>query len=157
MSAMHLAKDSKTMHEEAAIFLKNVVDTYLLTNIILSTAGGGLNNILGSVYLLAFVFAQVELGVVVLISTAIITISKQSTLEELVIKHQEYSARFDDLNRVIQAELVLLRMDDGSYASRKDFLKIIENELSKIQDATPSPLGFIAKRFEKPCTPTSGV
>ncbi len=84
-------------------------------------------------------------------STAIITISKQLKLEELVIKHQEYSARFDDLHRVIQAELVLLSMNDSSYASREDFLKIIENELSKIQEA-PSPPSFIAKKYEKPTT-----
>ncbi len=149
---MHLAKDSKTMQEEAANFYKMWADTCMLTGIILSSAGGGLNIILGSVDPLAFVFAQIGLGVVVLTSTAIITISKQLKLEELVIKHQEYSARFDDLHRVIQAELVLLRMNDSSYASREDFLKIIENELSKFQDATPSPPGFIAKKFEKPTT-----
>lgn len=154
---MHLAKDSKTMHEEAANFYKMWADTCMLTSIILSSAGGGLNIILGSVDPLAFVFAQIGLGVVVLTSTAIITISKQLKLEELVIKHQEYSARFDDLHRVIQAELVLLRMNDSSYASREDFLKIIENELSKIQDAAPSPPGFIAKKFEKPYTPASSV
>ncbi len=154
---MHLAKDSKNMHEEAANFSKMWADTCMLTGIILSSAGGGLNIILGSVDPLAFVFAQIGLGVVVLTSTAIITISKELKLEELVIKHQEYSARFDDLHRVIQAELVLLRMNDSSYASREDFLKIIENELRKIQDAAPSPPSCIAKKFEKPCTPASSV
>ena len=74
-----------------------------------------------------------------------------------MIKHQKYSARFDGLHRVIQAELVLLRMNDRSYESREDFLKIIENDLSKIQDAAPSPPGFIAKMFEKLCAPTSDV
>ena len=97
----------------------------MLTGIILSTAGGGLNILLGSVDSLAFVFAQIGLGVVVLTITAIITISKQLKLDELVIKHKEYSAKFDDLHRVIQAALVLLRMNDTSYASREDFLKII--------------------------------
>jgi hypothetical protein len=66
----------------------------MLTGIILSTAGGGLNIIVGSVDPLAFVFAQIGLGVVVLTSTAIITISKQLKLDELVIKDKEYSAPF---------------------------------------------------------------
>ena len=73
------------MHEEAANFLKMWADTCMLTGIILSSAGGGLNIILGSVDSLAFVFAQIGFGVVVLTSTAIITISKQLKLEELVI------------------------------------------------------------------------
>ena len=148
---MHLAKDSKTMHEEAANFYKMWSDTCMLTGIILSSAGGGLNIILGSVDPLAFVFAQIGLGVVVLTSTGILTASKQLKLDECVIKHQEYSARFKSLHRTfIQSELVLLRVNDSSYASREDFLKFIENELSKIQDSAPCLLGFIAKKYAKP-------
>ena len=66
------------------------------TGIILSSACGGLNIILGSVDPLAFVFAQIGLEVVLLTITAIITISKLLKLEELLIKHQNYSARFDN-------------------------------------------------------------
>jgi len=128
---MFLAKDSTNIHEEAANFYKMWADSCMLTSIILSTAGGSLNIILGSVDPLVFVFAHIGLGAVVLTSTALLTISKQLKLDELVIKHQEYSARFEDLHRVIQDESVLLTMNDSSYANREDFLKIIENELRK--------------------------
>ena len=73
----------------------------MLTDISLISAGGGLNIISGSVDHVAFAFAQIGLGVVVLTSTAILTMSKHLKLEELVIKYQEYLARFDDLHRVI--------------------------------------------------------
>jgi len=111
------------MHEEAANFYKMWADTYMLTSILLGTAGGGLNIILGFVDSQAFMFAQIGLGMVDLTSITIITISNKLKLKELLMKYQEYSSRFDNLQRVIQAALVLLRMDDSSYASREDFLK----------------------------------
>ena len=103
-----IAKENKNMHEEASNFYKAWSDSCMLTSIILGSFSGGLNVILGAVDPLAFMFAQIGLGVVVLTSTGILTASKQLKLDECVIKHQEYSSRFKYLHRTIQAELVLL-------------------------------------------------
>jgi len=105
---MQLAKENKNMHEEAANFYKAWTNSCMLTSIILGSFSGALNVILGAVDPLEFIFSQIGLGVVVLTSTGIRTASKQLKSDECIIKHQEYSAKFENLHMTIQDKLVML-------------------------------------------------
>ena len=71
--------------------------------------------------------AQICVGAVGLISTGIVAISKQLELEANVIQHLEYTVKNSELHRMIRSELVLLKMNDSSYASTTDFLKTCQN------------------------------
>jgi hypothetical protein len=118
--------------------------------IVLGSTGGILHIALGAIEPVSFVLvnvAQICLGAVGLISTGIITVSKQLELEANVIQHLENTVKYSELHRMIRSELVLLKMNDSSYASNTDFLKTCQNELNRIEESAPTIPSFIEKKL----------
>ena len=64
-----------------------------------------------------------------------------------MINHSEYALRYSDLHRKIRAELVLLWMNDSSYASSTDFLKTCVAELNRIEESAPAVSEHVSKRL----------
>ena len=100
----------------------------MICAIVLGSTGGILNIALGAIEPVSFVLvnvAQICLGAVGLISTGILIVSKQLELEANVIQHLEYTVKYSELHRMIRSELVILKMNDITYAINTDFLKTL--------------------------------
>ncbi len=122
----------------------------MICGIVLGSTGGILNIALGAIEPVSFVLvnaAQICLGAVGLISTVIITVAKQLELEANVIQHLEYKVKYSELHRMIRSELVLLKMNDSTYASNTDFLKTCQNELNRIEESAPTIPSFIEEKL----------
>jgi hypothetical protein len=118
--------------------------------IVLGSTSGLLNIALGPIDPVSFVLvhvAQICLGAVGLISTGIVIVSKQLELEANVIQHIEYTVKYSDLHRMIRLELVILKINDSSYASNTDFLKACQNEFNRIEESAPSIPLFIEEKL----------
>ena len=121
----------------------------MIMSIINGTTSSILNIILGvldPVQLIVVSLSQVLLGLTRLRATVIMTISKQLDLDALGISHAEYSSKYSELHRQIRAELVLLRMNDSSFASSTDFLKQCAAELNRIEESAPAIPEHVQKR-----------
>jgi hypothetical protein len=151
---MLLARHNKKLHDAAAKYYKLRADICMIYAIILGSTSGLRNIALGSIELISFVLvngAQICLGAVGLISAGIVTVSKQLELETNVIQHLEYTVKYSKLHRMIRSELVLLKMNDSSYASTTDFLKTCQNELNRIEELAPSIPLFIEEKLGSKC------
>jgi hypothetical protein len=147
---MLLARHNKKLHDAAAKYYKLRADTCMICAIVLGSTSGLLNIALGAIEPVSFVLvniAQICLGAVGLISTGVITVSKQLELEANVIQHLEYTVKYSELHRMIRSELVLLKMNDSSYASNTDFLKTCQNELNRIEESAPTIPSFIEEKL----------
>jgi hypothetical protein len=156
---MCLAKHNKRLHEASGIYYKKFADTSILTAIVMGSTGSILNIVLGAIDPFSSVIinvAQIALGCSGLVATAIITASKQLELEKNMLHHIEHASKYSELHRTIQAELVLIRMNDSSYASKTDFLKNIQHELDRIEENAPTIPEYIEKKMGAKCivTPT---
>ncbi len=87
--------------------------------------------------------AQICLGAADLASTAIITASRQLEFEKNALEHFEHAGKYSEIHRSIQADLVLLRMNDSAFASNTDFMKATQHEIDRIEESAPSIPGFI--------------
>ena len=151
---MSLAKHNKKLHEESAAYYKKFADTSVLTAIVMGSTGSILNIVLGAVDPFSFVFvnvAQIALGCTGLIATGIITASKQLEFEKNTLHHIEHANKYGELHRTIRAELILFHMKDSSYASKTDFLKVIEHELDRIEENAPSIPDHIQRKLGPKC------
>ena len=107
----------------------------MIMSIITGTTSSILNILLGvldHVQLVVVNLSQIVLGLTGLGDTVIMTISKQLDLDALGILHAEYSSKYSEMHRQISVELVLLRMNDSSFASSIDFLKQCAAGLNRI-------------------------
>ena len=82
--------------------------------------------------------SQIRLGITGLGATIVMTLSKQLELDASAVNNSECALRYSELYRQIRAELVLLRMNDSSYASSTEYLKICAAELNRIEESAPA-------------------
>ena len=97
------------------------------------------------------------LGVTGLVSAGIMSASKQlgwETKHQLI--HEEYTARYSEVVRMINSEETLMRLNDSSYASRGDFIKAVQNELDRIEDHAPPIPGFLETKLGVKSSHTNG-
>jgi hypothetical protein len=94
--------------------------------------------------------SQIVLGLTGLSATAIMTLSKQLELVANAINHADCASTYSELHRQIRAELVLLRMNDSSYASPTEFVKTCA-ELNRIEESAPDIPERISKRVGPTC------
>jgi hypothetical protein len=126
----------------------------MICAIVLGSTCGLLNIALGAIEPVSFVLvnvSQICLGALGLISTGIVTVSKQLELEANVIQHLEYTVKYSELHRMIRSELVLFKMNDSSYASTTNFLKTCQNELNRVEELAPSIPSFIEENLGSKC------
>ena len=152
---MVLARHNKKVHDEAASYFRKWADASMISSIILGSTSSLLNVVLGAIHpahLVIVNISQIVLGLTGLSATMIVTISKQLELDANAINHSEYALKYSELHRLIRAELVLLRMNDSSYASSTDFLKTCAAELNRIEESAPSVPEQVSKRLGAKCT-----
>jgi hypothetical protein len=151
---MKLAKHNKQLQEASALYYKKFAEILILSSIVLGNTGSILNIILGALDPFSFVIvnvAQIILGASGLVATVIITASKQLKLEANTLHHIEHASKYVELYRTARAELVLIRLNDSSYASKTDFLKHIEHELDRIELNAPTIPNHIERNLGPKC------
>ena len=114
-----------------------------------------LNVVLGVIqpaHLVIVNISQIVLGLTGLSASVIMTLSKQLELDANAIRHSEYTSKYSELHRQIRSELVLLRMNDSSYASSTYFLKTCAAELNRIEESAPLVPDHVSKRVGAKCT-----
>ena len=140
------ARQNKRLHEAARSYYKNLSDNSLVSAVSLGVVGGILNICLGIVdnrYQSVINIGQVVLGGTGLISAGIISICNQLGWPQKHQLHEEYSARYGELCRMINSEEILVRMHDSTYASKGDFIRTVKAELDRIEDHAPPIPGFL--------------
>jgi len=149
---MVLARHSKRVHEEASCHFRKWSDVSMISSIVLGSNSSLLNIVLGSIHLVVVNLSQICLGVTGLGATVIMKLSKQMELDANAINHSEHAQRYSELYRQIRAEVVLLRMNESSYASSTDFLKACAAELNRIEESAPAVPEHVSKRLGAKCT-----
>ena len=154
-----IARSNKRLHEAARAHFKAYADTSLISAVVLGSAGGLMNILLGVIdtdFDMAINLGQVVLGVTGLVSAGIMSASKQLGWETKHQLHEEYTARYSEVVRMINSEETLTRLNDSSYASRGDFIKAVQNELDRIEDHAPPIPGFLEKKLGLKSSHTNG-
>ena len=152
---MVLARHNKRVHEEASSYFRKWADVSMISSIVMGSTSSLLNIVLGAiepVNLVVVNLSQIMLGITGLGKTVIVKLSKQMELDANAIHHSAYAMRYSELHRLIRAELVLLRMNDSSYASSTDFLKTCAAELNRIEESAPNVPEHVSKRLGAKCT-----
>ena len=152
---MMLARHNKRVHGDASTYYRKWADTSMIMSVITGTTSSILNIVLGvldPVQLVVVNLSQILLGLTGLGATVIMTISKQLDLDALGILHAEYSSKYSELHRQIRAELMLLRMNDSSFAISTYFLKTCAAELNRIEESFLAIPEHIIKRVGAKCT-----
>ena len=145
------ARQNKRLHEAARSYHKTLSDNSLVSAVSLGVVGGILNICLGIVdnrYQSVINIGQVVLGSTSLVSAGIISISNQLGWPQKHQLHEEYSARYGELCRMINSEEILVRMHDSTYASRGDFIRTVKSELDRIEDHAPPIPASVEKRSQ---------
>jgi hypothetical protein len=96
--------------------------------------------------------SQICLGLTGLSATVIMTLSKQLELDANAIHHNECASKYNELHRLIRAEVMLIHCQDSSYASSTDFLRIYAAELNRIEESAPAVPDHVSKRVGAKCT-----
>jgi hypothetical protein len=161
---MSLARQSKRLHEAAATHFSGRSDAGLVTAVVLGSAGGLLNILLGAVSAeygggAAVNISQVALGCVGVASAAIMSLSKQLGWETRAHAHAEYASHYGELARLISSERTLSKLNDSSFASVGDLIKKVSADLDHIEDGAPPIPGFVEKRLgpRVPPSPTPSL
>ena len=159
---MSLARQSKRLHEAAATHFSGRSDAGLVTAVVLGSAGGLLNILLGAVSSeygggAAVNISQVALGCVSVLSAAIMSLSKQLGWETRARTHAEYASHYGELARLISSERTLSKLNDSSFASVGDLIKKVQADLDKIEENAPPIPGFIEKRLGPRVPPSPGT
>ena len=144
-----LARHNKSLHEAARVHFASRSDAGLITAVVMSSAGGLINILLGTTSGAGAVIngSQIALGCVSVVSAAIMSLSKQLGWETRAHKHAEYAGHYSELARLISSERALARLNDSSYASVGELIKKVSAELDRIEDNAPPIPSFIEKRM----------
>ncbi len=151
---MMFARHNKRLHEAASMYYTKWADTSMIMSIITGTTSSILNIVLGvlaPVQVVVVNLSKILLGLTGLVATVIMTISKQLDLDALGILHGEYASKYSELHRQIRSELVLLRMNDSSFASSTNFLKSCAAELNRIEESAPVIPEHVQKKVGVKC------
>ena len=144
----NIARVNKKLHEGARGYFKNLADLSVISAVLLGSTGGLINIMLGildeSRFGLAVDVGQIVLGATSLVSAGIISCSKQLGWETKHQLHEEYSARYNEVVRMINTECALVRIESPTFASMADFIKEVHNEITRIEDHAPPVPGFLA-------------
>ena len=144
------ARQCKRLHEAAASHFSGRSDAGLVTAVVLGSAGGLINILLGAVsaeYGGVINGSQVALGCVSVASAAIMSVSKQLGWDSRAHTHAEYAGHYSELARLITSERALARLNDSTFASVGELIKKVQAELDRIEDGAPPIPGFIEKRL----------
>ena len=154
-----VAKSNKRLHEAARAYYKGLADSSMLSAVVLGSMGGALNIVLGLIepdFHVAINIGQVVLGVSGLVSAGIVSTAKQLGWESKHQLHEEYTARYSEVVRMINTEEALMRLHDSSFASMADFIKTVQNELNRIEDHAPPIPGFLETKLGIKSSHTNG-
>ena len=144
------ARRNKTLHEAARSYYKSLADNSLVSAVSLGMVGGILNICLGIVdnrYQSVINVGQVVPGSTSIVSAGIISICNQLGWPQKHQLHEEYSARYGDVCRMINSEEILMTLNDSTYASRGDFIRTVKAELDRIEDHAPPIPGFLEEKL----------
>ena len=145
-----LARDNKRLHEEARAYYKNLADSSTIAAVVLGSTGGLMNILLGVIdtqFSETINIGQVVLGVTGLISAGIVSLANQLGWHQKHQLHEEYTSRYSEVVRMINSEETLFRLEDSTFASRADFIKVIQAELDRIEDHAPPIPGAIQNKM----------
>ena len=144
-----IARTNTRLHAEARAYYKNLADTSLVSAIVLGSTGGLMNIFLGIMDDTRFGavvnLGQVGLGLTSLVSAGIVSLSKQLGWETKHQQHEEFSARYGEISRMISTEVTLTRLQDSTFASMADFIKVVSAEINRVEDHAPPIPGFLVK------------
>ena len=147
----NIARTNKRLHEASRAYFKNLADNSVISAVILGSTGGLMNILLGIIddtrFDTAINIGQVALGVTSLVSAGIMSVSKQLGWETKHQLHEEYTARYGEISRMISTEATLTRLQDSSFASTADFIKVVSAEINRVEDHAPPIPGFIEAKY----------
>jgi hypothetical protein len=132
-------------------------DAGLITAVVLGSAGGLVNILLGAVsaeYGSVINGSQVALGCVSVDSAAIMSVSKQLGWDSRAHTHAEYAGHYSELARLITSERALARLHYSTSASIRELVKKVQAELDRIENGAPLIPEFIEKRLGMRVPPT---
>ena len=152
---MLFARRNKALHEAARAHFARMADAGLITAVVLGSAGGLINILLGAVSAeygagAALNISQVALGAISVISAAIISAAKQLQWEALAHQHGETAMHYAELARMINSERTLARIADSGFASIGDLIKKVLAELDRFEESAPAVPGFIEAKLGPP-------
>ena len=145
-----VARDNKRLHGAARSYYKSLADTSIISAVVLGSTGGLMNILLGVIdpkLEAAINIGQIALGVTGLVSAGIVSVSNQLGWTQKHQLHEEYTARFSEVVRMINSEETLFHLNDSSYASRGDFIRTVKAELDRIEDHAPPIPGFLEEKL----------
>lgn len=145
-----IARLNKALHEAASAHFSGRSDVSLISAVLLGSAGGLVNILLGAVSAQngpVVNVSQVVLGCASVMSAAIISTSKQLGWDSKAHKHAEYAAQYGELARMINSERTLAVLNDSSFASAGDLIKKIQADLDRIEESAPAVPGFIERKL----------
>jgi hypothetical protein len=145
---MLFARRNIAFHEAAKAHFSTWSDTGLITACVMGSAGGLINILLCSTSGTGVVVngSQIAMGIISVVSAAIMSISKQLGWESRAHTHDEYAGHYSA--PLISFERALARLNASSYASGGDLIKKDSAELDRIEDNAPSIPSFIEKKME---------
>ena len=151
---MLFARQNKLLHDAACKYYSALSDAGLITAVLMGSAGGLINILLGAVSAeygsgAVINISQVALGFVSILSAAIVSVGKQLGWEQLSHTHAEYAAHYGELARLIGAERTLARISDSAFASVGDLIKRVQGELDRFEEGAPAIPAFIENRLGK--------
>ena len=123
-----------------------MADTAAIVGIGLASVGGLVNIVLGLLEGNQEVInvGQVVIGTTTVVSAAVMSTSNQLSWPQKATSHEEYSARYSELVRMINTEEILTKLHNSPYANRGEFIKALKAEFDRIEDSAPSIPGFLA-------------
>ena len=140
------ASKQQRLHDQARAHYKGMADTAAIAAIGLASVGGLMNIFLGLLESnhQAINIAQIAIGATGVVSAGVMSTSNQLSWPQKAQNHEEYSARYSELVRMINTEEILVKLNTSSYASRGDFIKALKAEFDRIEDSSPPVPGFLA-------------
>ena len=149
---MLIARRNKALHKAARAQYARMSDVRLITAVVLDSAGGLINILLGAVSAeygvgAAHNISQVALGAISVISAAIISAAKQLQWEAKALLHGETAMHYAELARMINSERTLARIYDSGFASIGDLIKKVLAELDRFEESALAVPGFIEAKL----------
>lgn len=144
------ARQKARLHERARAYYKNISDNGFIAAVLIGGTGGFMNIMLGFVekrYESANNYGQVLLGMTSLISAGLMSTSKHLGWETRTQCHEEYASRYSEIVRMINSEETLIRLNDSSYSSVPAFIRVVKNELDRVEDHEPPIPAFIEAKL----------